>query len=424
MSENVKLVLTLIIGYLLGSISTGVIVSRVFGHKDIRSEGSGNSGTTNMLRVMGKKYALLTFAGDLFKGIAAVLIGKAWLGTQAGEIVGAFGAILGHNFPLYFGFKGGKGIATSFGCLLVVFPVQTLCAFGVFLLLVAATHYVSAGSLGAAVTLPFFIMFTTPCDPVIWGSIIAICLLAIWAACAEHQAVNESHGEQNQSGQRQKSGLRPNCVNKRSKKERIRTVRSFLLCKSGFLFFRVFLGYAPPCRQTDHLPAHKIAGQQIGIKPQQLFNIRAVAFGDLIQRVAFLQAVNRPAVFAEPSVSAGRHTQHVARPKRRQPDILVILPKRPERNVGRKHDIHNALPLLHGVRRRTHRAGTPLAHRHAEDIAHQQMPRRDIRVGIHQGAHADAKLAGNQIKTIAALHAVGFAARRACAGYPAQAPSG
>ena len=169
-----------LIGYLLGSISTGVIVSRVFGHKDIRSEGSGNSGTTNMLRVMGKKYALLTFAGDLLKGIVAVLIGKAWLGTQAGEIVGAFGAILGHNFPLYFGFKGGKGIATSFGCLLIVFPMQTLCAFGVFLLIVALTRYVSAGSLGAAVTLPFFIMFTTPCNPVIWGSVIAICLLAIW----------------------------------------------------------------------------------------------------------------------------------------------------------------------------------------------------------------------------------------------------
>ena len=88
MSVSVKLILTLVIGYLLGSISTGVIVSRVFGHKDIRSEGSGNSGTTNMLRVMGKKYALLTFAGDLLKGIVAVLIGKAWLGTQAGEIVG------------------------------------------------------------------------------------------------------------------------------------------------------------------------------------------------------------------------------------------------------------------------------------------------------------------------------------------------
>ena len=83
MSVSVKLILTLVIGYLLGSISTGVIVSRVFGHKDIRSEGSGNSGTTNMLRVMGKKYALLTFAGDLLKGIVAVLIGKAWLGTKS-----------------------------------------------------------------------------------------------------------------------------------------------------------------------------------------------------------------------------------------------------------------------------------------------------------------------------------------------------
>ena len=180
MNDVMKLLLTLVIGYLLGSISTGVILSRAFGHKDIRSQGSGNSGTTNMLRVMGKKFALLTFAGDLLKGIIAVLIGKALLGTQAGEFVGAFGAILGHNFPRYFGFKGGKGIATSFGCLLIVFPLQTLCAFGVFLLLVATTRYVSAGSLGAAVTLPFFIMFTTPCDPVIWCSVIAICLLAIW----------------------------------------------------------------------------------------------------------------------------------------------------------------------------------------------------------------------------------------------------
>ena len=93
MSVSVKLILTLVIGYLLGSISTGVIVSRVFGHKDIRSEGSGNSGTTNMLRVMGKKYALLTFAGDLLKGIVAVLIGKAWLGTQAARSAPFWGTI-------------------------------------------------------------------------------------------------------------------------------------------------------------------------------------------------------------------------------------------------------------------------------------------------------------------------------------------
>ena len=93
---------------------------------------------------------------------------------------GGLFCLLGHMFPCMFHFKGGKGIATSFGCLLIVFPVQTLCAFGVFLLIVALTRYVSAGSLGAAVTLPFFIMLTTPCNPVIWGSVIAICLLAIW----------------------------------------------------------------------------------------------------------------------------------------------------------------------------------------------------------------------------------------------------
>ena len=147
MSVSVKLILTLVIGYLLGSISTGVIVSRVFGHQDIRSEGSGNSGTTNMLRVMGKKYALLTFAGDLLKGIVAVLIGKAWLGTQAGEIVGAFGAILGHNFPFYLQFKGGKGIAATAGLILAFHWPFLIVAIPVFCILFFTTHYVSVGSL-------------------------------------------------------------------------------------------------------------------------------------------------------------------------------------------------------------------------------------------------------------------------------------
>ena len=174
------ILLSAVLSYLLGSFNSSILVVRLLKHKDIRDYGSHNAGLTNTLRCFGKGCAALTLVGDLAKGIIAVLIGKALLGTQAGEIVGAFGAILGHNFPLYFGFKGGKGIATSFGCLLIVFPLQTLCAFGVFLLLVATTRYVSAGSLGAAVTLPFFIMFTTPCDPVIWCSVIAICLLAIW----------------------------------------------------------------------------------------------------------------------------------------------------------------------------------------------------------------------------------------------------
>lgn len=175
-----RMLLTLVIGYLLGSISSGVLLSRLLMKDDIRSHGSGNSGTTNMLRVHGRGMALLTFAGDMLKGIVSVMIGAWLVGGTTGKLIGVFGAVLGHNFPLYFGFKGGKGIATSFGCLLLVFPWQTLAAFAVFLLVFLATHYVSAGSISAAVALPLFVILTTPFNLVNWLCIIALGALAIW----------------------------------------------------------------------------------------------------------------------------------------------------------------------------------------------------------------------------------------------------
>lgn len=174
-----KLLITFIVSYLLGSISTGVLLSRFIGHVDIRKQGSGNAGTTNMLRVMGKKYALLTLAGDMLKGIVSVLIGGALVGGTQGQMLGALGAILGHNFPVFFGFKGGKGIATSFGALLIVFPWQTVAAFGVFLLFFLITHYVSVGSISAAIALPTFVVLTTPRDLITWGGIILFGALAI-----------------------------------------------------------------------------------------------------------------------------------------------------------------------------------------------------------------------------------------------------
>ena len=159
---TLKIILTLAIGYLLGSISTGVVLSKLFHNTDIRSQGSGNAGTTNMLRILGRKMALFTFLGDMLKGIIAVFIGKALVGGDLGGVLGVTGAVLGHYYPLYFGFKGGKGIATSFGSLLFVFPVQALLAFSVFLILVALTHYVSVGSIAAAFTLPLLIILTHP----------------------------------------------------------------------------------------------------------------------------------------------------------------------------------------------------------------------------------------------------------------------
>ena len=181
MTYNLLSILIVIVaGYLLGSISTGVVLSRLFAKTDIRSQGSGNAGTTNMLRVLGRKMALLTFIGDMLKGIIAVFIGKWLIGGELGGLLGVVGAVLGHYYPLYFGFKGGKGIATSFGSLLFVFPVQALLAFAVFLILVAVTHYVSVGSIAAAITLPLLIVITHFQEPTLW--IITVCIGAsvVW----------------------------------------------------------------------------------------------------------------------------------------------------------------------------------------------------------------------------------------------------
>ena len=175
-----KIILTVLIGYLLGSISTGVVLSKLFANTDIRTQGSGNAGTTNMLRILGRRMALFTFIGDMLKGIIAVFIGKALVGGAFGGMLGVTGAVLGHYYPLYFGFKGGKGIATSFGSLLFVFPVQALLAFTVFLILVATTHYVSVGSIAAAITLPLLVLLTTPYHFPVYILVCAIGISVIW----------------------------------------------------------------------------------------------------------------------------------------------------------------------------------------------------------------------------------------------------
>ena len=165
----IKMLLVVVIGYLLGSISSGVLLSKAIMKKDIRTQGSGNAGTTNMLRIHGKGMALVTFLCDILKGVIAVYIGKWLVGGELGGVLGVLGAVLGHNYPIFFGFKGGKGIATSFGSLLFVYPVQALIAFSAFLILVFITHYVSVGSIVAAFTLPALVILTTPFDPIIWG---------------------------------------------------------------------------------------------------------------------------------------------------------------------------------------------------------------------------------------------------------------
>ena len=154
-----------IIAYLLGSISFSVIFSKKFAGFDVREKGSGNAGTTNVLRSVGKKAAVLTLVCDCLKGIVAILIAfisgkimKELDGSLLIQLAGIF-VVLGHTFPIFFKFKGGKGVATSLGVLLMVnWQIGLICL--VFaLVLMALTRFVSLGSIAAAILFPVLTVF-------------------------------------------------------------------------------------------------------------------------------------------------------------------------------------------------------------------------------------------------------------------------
>ena len=151
--------LTAALSYLLGSISFAVIVCRLYAHDDIRKYGSHNAGMTNVLRVYGPVPAVFTLLGDFFKGVAAVVIGR-WLfekmgvtGFDAGYVAGVF-ALLGHLFPVYFGFKGGKGVLTSMGIMLAVNPVVLVILLAVLLPVLCIVKIVSLVSILGALMYP------------------------------------------------------------------------------------------------------------------------------------------------------------------------------------------------------------------------------------------------------------------------------
>ena len=144
--------LCLAIGYLFGLFQTSYILGRVHGI-DIREYGSHNAGTTNMLRTMGLKAGLLTFAGDCGKCILAVVLVRVVFGKTHADILpllefyAAAGTILGHNYPFYLGFRGGKGIAATAGLVLSVNWIMAICGIITFFTTFFVTHYVSLGSL-------------------------------------------------------------------------------------------------------------------------------------------------------------------------------------------------------------------------------------------------------------------------------------
>ena len=154
-----------IIAYLIGSVSFSVIFSKTMGGFDVRDTGSGNAGATNVLRSVGKRAAILTVLCDCLKGVIAILIAiianKIVNGSDGSLLVQLAGVfvVIGHTFPVFFGFKGGKGIATSLGVLLMVnWQIGLICL--VFaLVLMALTRFVSLGSVSAAVLFPVLTIF-------------------------------------------------------------------------------------------------------------------------------------------------------------------------------------------------------------------------------------------------------------------------
>jgi len=143
-----------VLAYLLGSISFGLLIARVYGGADLRRSGSGSIGATNVARTLGKTAGILALLGDGAKGLVAVLGAQAWGQASVLPALAALVAVLGHVFPLYHGFRGGKGVATALGVLLPTLPLPLLGGLVVWLVVVAVWRYVSAGSMLAALVVP------------------------------------------------------------------------------------------------------------------------------------------------------------------------------------------------------------------------------------------------------------------------------
>ena len=172
-------ILIAIIAYLLGSISFGMIVAKMKGGPNLREVGSKNTGATNVLRVMGVKVGLIVFVLDILKALIACIIGRCWMGLN-GAMVAGLAVVIGHNWPCFFQFKGGKGVASTLAVMLMTFPVPAVVCYIVAVALIAATRYVSLGSITLAAMFAVLVIASN------WGSwltigwVLVISGLLIW----------------------------------------------------------------------------------------------------------------------------------------------------------------------------------------------------------------------------------------------------
>lgn len=157
-----RIVISILLSYLIGSIPSGFLLTKYVMKTDVREYGSGNIGATNVARVMGLKSGILVAVFDILKGYIGVMIGQMIIGDAATVyiLLVAVAAIAGHDWSIFMGFTGGKGVATTFGVILRLYPIAFLVYALIWLILVLTTRYVSLGSIIGSMSLPFVIYFS------------------------------------------------------------------------------------------------------------------------------------------------------------------------------------------------------------------------------------------------------------------------
>ena len=166
-----------LLAYLLGSVSSAVVIARLMGLRDPRDVGSGNPGATNILRYGGKAAAILTLAGDILKGVIAVLIARALTTDDVVIVLSGFAAFLGHLFPVFFGFRGGKGVATALGVWLALSPWVGLLLLVTWVLMAVLFRYSSLSALTASVAAPLYVAWLSPGMPYLATMIVMSAIL-------------------------------------------------------------------------------------------------------------------------------------------------------------------------------------------------------------------------------------------------------
>ena len=194
-------IIVAVLAYLLGSISFGMIVAKLAGGPNLREVGSKNTGATNVLRVMGLKIGLIVFVLDILKALIACIIGRVWLGLN-GAMLAGLAVVIGHNWPCFFQFKGGKGVASTLAVMLLTFPIPAIICYVVAIVLIATTKYVSLGSITLAALFAILVVATNWTNWLVILWVLIIAGLLIWR---HHANIGRLlHGTENKLGSNKK----------------------------------------------------------------------------------------------------------------------------------------------------------------------------------------------------------------------------